>query len=217
MTALLVGDILTTAMVDDGVLTPDELLQELQKLGIRASRTTLNRWVRQGLVTEPKRGSGGRGVGRYSLYPRHALGEAAAAAFLMREDLAPPEEVARIRRLAMGEYDLNLVFYFLKVEPPEAIPWHRFFLLLFESGKAETLVGMLPGEFAPLFEDEPVDLQKGRPARFIPDPLGTKRIVLWWTVRDSVNSGKGLPRYVKLGGFPVLRRTERATYVLGVE
>lgn len=53
-------------------MTPDEVLKIVDKMGICASRSSLLRFEKAGLVPQPKRGAGGRGVGRFSDYPEDA-------------------------------------------------------------------------------------------------------------------------------------------------
>lgn len=66
-------------------LTPDTMLERMEAItGERIGRSTLNRWVRDGLVTEPERRSLGRGRGGYAEFPPDALAEAVAAWYLLR-------------------------------------------------------------------------------------------------------------------------------------
>ena len=60
-------------------VTKDDILQEMKKLGAEISYPTLNRYVKAGLVTEPDNVNMGRGKGKISQYPTHALFETWAA------------------------------------------------------------------------------------------------------------------------------------------
>ena len=94
-------------------MSPDELLQALgQRYGIEISRATLSRWAALGLIPAPRTGSGGRGRGRWSEYPRAAVHEAYATA-LMLEFGAPWGIVAGARR------DL---YRMARGAPPDPVP-----------------------------------------------------------------------------------------------
>lgn len=51
-------------------MSPEEVLNQLVKMGIKVSRSTLLRFEKAELIPTPTRGSTGRGVGRYSDYPQ---------------------------------------------------------------------------------------------------------------------------------------------------
>lgn len=78
-------------------MEPDELLQRLKSLGKDVSRPTLPRWVRQELIPAPEVRSLGRGRGARSIYPAAALGEAYAAAVLLRDKGLTVREVVYVR------------------------------------------------------------------------------------------------------------------------
>lgn len=78
-------------------MEPDELLRKLRVLGHDVSRPTLPRWVRQGLIPAPTVQSLGRGRGARSVYPAATLGEAYAAAVLLRDKGLKVREVAFVR------------------------------------------------------------------------------------------------------------------------
>ena len=60
-------------------MTPDQILEKMKAAGISLSRPSLTRYESQGLIPEPKRGGGGRGVGMWTDYPEHTTIEAIAA------------------------------------------------------------------------------------------------------------------------------------------
>lgn len=60
-------------------MTLDEAIECLGKIGVDVSKATLNRYVRDGLVTAPERGGYGRGGGRWANYSVSAVAEAATA------------------------------------------------------------------------------------------------------------------------------------------
>ncbi|SDE23917.1 hypothetical protein [Sporomusa acidovorans] len=66
-------------------MSPDEVLEKLQRMGVKISRSTLMRYENQWLIPEPKRGGGGPG-GRYTDYPAETVIEAYAAYALMHGD-----------------------------------------------------------------------------------------------------------------------------------
>lgn len=88
-------------------MEPDELIQKLAALGQTVARATLPRWVRQGLIPAPKVRSLGRGQGAEAIYPSNALGEAYAAAVLLRERKATVREVAFVRSLYHRDLGLS--------------------------------------------------------------------------------------------------------------
>lgn len=65
-------------------VTKDEILQELKRLGAKVAYSTLDRYVSDGLVTEPKTKSLGRKLGKVSEYKTRALFEAFAAWSLLQ-------------------------------------------------------------------------------------------------------------------------------------
>ncbi|WP_027937309.1 hypothetical protein [Anaeroarcus burkinensis] len=64
-------------------MTPEEVIDKAGLLGAVISKATLVRYTQQGLVSTPDRGSGGRGVGRWSEYPEMAPIEAATAKMMI--------------------------------------------------------------------------------------------------------------------------------------
>ncbi|CVK17552.1 hypothetical protein [Sporomusa sphaeroides] len=73
-------------------MSPDELIYRLQKIEVTLSRTTLNRYERDGLIATPKRGGYGRGGGRWTEYPTGTIIEVATAwAMLGGNTFASPD------------------------------------------------------------------------------------------------------------------------------
>ena len=216
------GILLTTMSTTQGSLTPDQLLAALARMGIKASRATLNRWVVQGLVPTPVRGSGGRAVGRYSLYPMSAIGEAAASAYLLRRGLLgrglPPALVAQVRRTAVGEYAIDELLEKLGVDPDDRIPWSVI------QEKWEPIVwgpwGYEKEEYALMPEDlrwmAGVRYRKGIEV----EVLHLSGLVkMWIDIRDYVNRHGTLEGYDdpwRTEGELTLVRTPRGTYRLEV-
>lgn len=64
-------------------MTPDEVIDRLAAESIILSRQTLRRYEKQELIGKPKRGSGGRGVGRWTEYDKSVLPEVFAAWLLL--------------------------------------------------------------------------------------------------------------------------------------
>lgn len=82
-------------------LTPDVILGRAEEItGERIGRSTLNRWVREELVTEPERRSLGRGRGGYAEFPPQALAEVVAAWYLLRIKRRRVEDVREGRKQA---------------------------------------------------------------------------------------------------------------------
>ncbi len=67
-------------------MAPDEIIEGLRKLGVDPppSRDTILNWEKWGLIPKAKRGSLGRGKGRFTDYPDEALAEAHATYKLLR-------------------------------------------------------------------------------------------------------------------------------------
>lgn len=203
-------------------LTPDELLHALARMGFKASRTTLNLWVRQGLVPTPVRGSGGRGVGRYSYYPKTAIGEAVASAYLLRRGLfgrgLPPRFVAQVRRTAVEEYSIDPLLEKLDIPPEERIPWSvivaKWAPFVFHPWGEETEEHALMPEGLRWIAG--VRYRKGIEV----DVLHLDGFVhMWISLRDYVNRNGTLDGYEdpwRTEGELMLVRTPRDTYRLEV-
>ncbi len=59
-------------------MSPDEILEDLNKIGVKLSRSSLMRYENQDLIPKPARGGGGPG-GRFTDYPYETVYEARAA------------------------------------------------------------------------------------------------------------------------------------------
>lgn len=68
-------------------MTPDEVLVELVKKGIIVSRKTLLNYENRGLIPKPNRGSGGRGVGRFTDYPIGTVEQAVKAHYMLNNQV----------------------------------------------------------------------------------------------------------------------------------
>ena len=186
-------------------MTPDELLAALEKAGIKRSRSTLNGWVRAGLVRAPFRKGAGRGAGSVSLYDPEALGEAAAAAVLLDAGVSP-EEVAKIRALASAEYDLDGLLSQLNMGPEPEIPWAMLALGLVGRQVA------VPRGLLYLWQREGAVASAGGVT------YGSLRralnVHLWVLVRDRVNAGLPAVSKDEASGILVLKRTPEGRYRL---
>ena len=60
-------------------ITPDEVIKNLDAIGVKITRPTLSRYEKQRFIPKPKRGALGRGGGRWTDYPESAVVEAYAA------------------------------------------------------------------------------------------------------------------------------------------
>ena len=80
---------------------PDQVIDRLSTLGVKWSRSTLLRAVKDGLGPEPKTGAGGRGYGRWSDYPDDAFSEFYASHILMKKQKMKPEAVAKAREAVL--------------------------------------------------------------------------------------------------------------------
>jgi hypothetical protein len=66
-------------MVRSEIMTPDEVVNTLKKMGVEITRRTLLNYENWGLIPKPKRGGLGRGKGRTTYYPDETPAEAYAA------------------------------------------------------------------------------------------------------------------------------------------
>jgi len=103
-------------------MTPDELISRLASWKVTLSRPTLLRYQKQGLISEPTRGSSGRGIGKWTNYPDIALVQSFAAWSLLHGEYGGdelqiffqgkppalrPESVAIIKKEYFHETDKN--------------------------------------------------------------------------------------------------------------
>lgn len=196
-------------------LTPNEVLAALGKAGLTRSRSTLNGWVRGGLVCKPQRGGAGRGRGSYSLYPPEAVGEAAAAAILLQKGVSP-KEVANIRKVVTAEYDLSKTLGLLPfLEGYDVMAW-----VVFATSVTFALMGAQSANGQPMIPEDGLPIPRGLDYLLAKDPAsGWDRSALaqlWLTVRDQVIAGKGVLPGNDQKETLVLRRTERGTYRLAI-
>lgn len=83
-------------------MKPDEVIDELKKLGVEMSRSTLLNYEKWGLIPEPKRGGAGKGKGRTTDYPDDTPAEACAAWALMNGfQKLRREDVKKVRTVAL--------------------------------------------------------------------------------------------------------------------
>lgn len=193
--------------MDSHKITPDQLLAALEKAGIRRTRSTLNAWVKQGLVSEPERGGFGRGRGRFSFYSPEAVGEAAAAAVLLDAGV-PPQEVARIRGVASAEYEIDGLLKELGLKPEPEVNLFEFVLGLYTAAGKEVAI---PKGLVYLVQREGAVAPGGVSYAML---RRTLNIHLWVLVRDRVNAGLPAVTLQEASGYLVLRRTDRGTYRL---
>lgn len=59
-------------------MSPEEVVKNLDSYGIKISRDRLTRWARIGAISQPRRGSNGRGKGRWTDYPDKVIPEVMA-------------------------------------------------------------------------------------------------------------------------------------------
>ena len=105
-------------------MNPDELIAAIEKLGVQLSKTTINRYERERLISSPKRGSLGRGGGRWAEYPALTDVEAVVAWKMMNgqavEGMRFSTEFTRYGRL-VGFWNiamLNEKEWFFRIPKP---------------------------------------------------------------------------------------------------
>lgn len=170
-------------------MTPSELLATLRKLGISKSQSTLNTWVRNGLICQPERKAAGRGRGSYSDYPPEAVGEAAAAAWLLEQGVAPAL-VKQIRDVATCEYqrsDIPVEFKPGLAYPESELCFHQW----------TTIVSFFDKRY-PLWRYHLYNIPQ--------------LIRLWIVVCKRAMAGERVADVPLPMGSLVLKRTERGTY-----
>jgi hypothetical protein len=86
-------------------MTPIEVCEAVKtKYGLSVTRHTLLRYQKAALVTEPKRGCGGQGFGRYADYPPEAVEQLAIGYNLVHRVLA---QKMNISQLCTGGSDIT--------------------------------------------------------------------------------------------------------------
>lgn len=76
----------------------NDLQNELKKRGVDISVITLRRYVKAGLIPEPKRDHLGRGKGQHVDFPPEAIAEAGAARMVFRLNRNPSVEIVKQAR-----------------------------------------------------------------------------------------------------------------------
>lgn len=89
-------------------MSPDEVINQLQDKGIQISRRMLLRFENAGLIPLPKRGSGGRGQGRYTDYADTVVEKFFAAWMLIKTQKLTYEEAKKIIEKEENDYSLLL-------------------------------------------------------------------------------------------------------------
>lgn len=80
------------------LVNPDKVIEELQKHGVGITVRTLQRWVKDGLLPEPKRGTHGRGTGSWADYPDETIPEALTVSILKDVYRLKHSEIAEARK-----------------------------------------------------------------------------------------------------------------------
>mgnify|MGYP000850525282 FL=1 len=80
------------------LVNPDKVIEELQKHGVDITVRTLQRWVKDGLLPEPKRGTHGRGTGSWADYPDETIPEALTVSILKDVYRLKHSEIAEARK-----------------------------------------------------------------------------------------------------------------------
>lgn len=85
-------------------VTPAEVLESLKELGLEITQRTLQRYENSGLIPIPKRGSGGRGKGKFTDYAPETVWEAYVAHYFMHNKIFDwsSEKVAAIRNISLN-------------------------------------------------------------------------------------------------------------------
>jgi hypothetical protein len=78
-------------------VSPDEVISGLKNKSISSSRATLLRFENAQLISVADRGSGGRGLGKYTEYPADVIHEYFASYHLMKSKHVAQEQVANAR------------------------------------------------------------------------------------------------------------------------
>lgn len=83
-------------------MKPDEIIEKLKKLDIEISRQTLLNYEKWELIPLPKRGGAGKGKGRWTEYPEHALPEFIASWSMLHGNYRlKPGFVAQLRKKSL--------------------------------------------------------------------------------------------------------------------
>lgn len=84
-------------------VTPTEVLEKLKGLGLEITQRTLQRYEKAELIPVPKRGSAGRGKGKFTDYPPETVWEAYVAHYFMHDELFEwsSNRIAKARKNAL--------------------------------------------------------------------------------------------------------------------
>ncbi|MCM0758123.1 hypothetical protein M7775_05975 [Sporomusa sphaeroides DSM 2875] len=109
-------------------MTPDEVIQELQRMNVNITRRTLLRYETAKLIPAATRGGQGRGKGRTTDYPKDTPAEAYVANALLHGNPSyKPEVIARARQFVLKDIDSGEPNLMLK--EPACIYWLIYFML----------------------------------------------------------------------------------------
>ena len=79
-------------------MNPDQVIEKLKEHGLDITVRTLQRWVKDGLLPEPKRGTHGRGTGSWADYPDETIPEALTVSILKDVYRLKHSEIAEARK-----------------------------------------------------------------------------------------------------------------------
>ena len=82
-------------------VSPDEVISGLKSKGISSSRATLLRYENARLISGADRGSGGRGLGKYTEYPADAIHEYFASYHVIKSKHASQDQAAIARKTVL--------------------------------------------------------------------------------------------------------------------
>ncbi len=103
------------------LVTPDKVIEKLSEYGIDIGVRTLQRWVKDGLIPTPERGSYGQGKGTWADYPPETVPEALTANLLRRVYRLKNTEIAEARKgFFEGKptfFKDTYGFYYLQMKP----------------------------------------------------------------------------------------------------
>ena len=90
-------------------MTPDEVLEELNKRGLKVSRQTLLRYENNELIPKPQRSSLGRAKGRFTDYPEGTVTEVCTTNYLMKKLGYEQKEIREARTEVLRLIELFFV------------------------------------------------------------------------------------------------------------
>ena len=82
------------------LVSPEDVINELEQHGVSLSIRTLQRWVKDGLIPEPERGSHGQGRGTWANYPDDTVPQALTVQVLRKAHKLKHDQIADARRVA---------------------------------------------------------------------------------------------------------------------